>query len=98
MNGAPCYRVESVPDQVWWYGRIVRCIDKKNYLPRRTEYYDRAGLLFKLRTFDRVETIHSYPTPVEITMKTLPARTWSRIILRQVEYDTGLTEGLFQMP
>jgi len=36
--------------------------------------------------------------PVDIRMKTIPARTWSRIVLRDVECDTGLAEGLFRVP
>jgi hypothetical protein len=98
VAGRPCYQVESVPARGWWYRRIVRCIDKKDYLPRRTEYYDPSGLLFKVRTFDRVATVGGHPTPVELTMEVVPARTSSRIILRDIEYDVGLTEKLFEAP
>jgi hypothetical protein len=94
----PCYRVESIPARSWWYGRIVRCIDKKDWLPRRTEYYDPSGLLYKVRTFDRVETITGHPTPVEITMEVVPAHTSTRLILHEVEYDTGLRDDLFEAP
>jgi hypothetical protein len=96
VDGRPCYLVESDPDRSWWYGRIVRCIDKADYLPRRTEYFDPAGQRFKLRTFDRVEKIKGHPTPVQITMTALLSRTSSRIVLRDVEYDTGLDPGVFQ--
>jgi hypothetical protein len=96
--GRGCYRVESVPAHSWWYGRIVRCIDRKDYLPRRTEYYDPAGMLYKIRTLDRVETIAGHPTPTELTMEVVPARTSSRIILKDVEYDTGLASELFEAP
>jgi hypothetical protein len=98
VDGAPCYLLESVPDQPWWYGRIVRCVDKSDYLPRRTEYFDRAGNLFKLRTFDRVVNVQSHPTPVEITMKTVPAHTWTLIKLREVKYDTAISDKLFEVP
>ena len=97
-DGRACYRVESRPAHSWWYGRIVRCIDKKDYLPRRTEYYDPAGLLYKIRTLDRIETIAGHPTPTQLTMAVVPAHTSTRFSLREVEYDTGLTEQLFEGP
>jgi outer membrane lipoprotein-sorting protein len=90
--------VESVPDRGWWYGRIVRCIDKKDYLPRRTEYYDRAGILWKVRTFEAIKTINGYPTATEITMQTVPTGTSTRITLKDVEYNTHLPDAIFEGP
>jgi hypothetical protein len=98
FQGRACYRMESVPDRSWWYGRIVRCVDKKDYLPRLTQYYDPAGLLYKVRTFERVETIDGHPTPVDVLMEVIPGRTSSRLVLRDVEYDTGLEDELFVAP
>jgi hypothetical protein len=98
VDGRACRILESVPDRSWWYGRIVRCIDEKDHLPRRTDYYDPAGVLYKRRTFDRVVTIAGHPTPVEVTMEVIPARTSTRLVLRDVEYDTGLRDELFAEP
>jgi outer membrane lipoprotein-sorting protein len=98
LDGHDCYRVESRPARGWWYGRIVRWIDKRNFLPRRTEYFDRQSVLWKLRTFDDVRTITSHPTWTSLTMTTVPAGTSTTIALRDVEYDTGLTSLLFEQP
>lgn len=95
---ASCYRVESTPSGGWWYGRIERCIDKKDYLPRRTEYFDRNGVLWKVRTLGGVKKIGGYPTATEITMETVPQRTSTTITLSDIQYDTGLPEGLFRSP
>jgi hypothetical protein len=84
-----CYRVASIPQEGWWYARIVRCIDKKTYLPLRTEYYDRTGTLWKVRTLDGVKTIKSFPTASRITMQTLPTGTQTRITLSEIQYDVG---------
>jgi hypothetical protein len=97
-DGRACYRVESVPAHSWWYGRIVRCVDKKDYLPRRTEYFDPAGMLYKIRTMDQVEAIGGHPTPTRITMEVVPAHTSTRLSLRDIEYDTGIPESLFEAP
>ena len=90
--------MESIPARSWWYGRIVHCVDKKDWLPRRTEYYDPSGLLYKVRRFDRVEMIAGHPTPLEITMEVVPAHTSTRLDLHEVEYDTGLRDDLFEAP
>jgi len=90
-----CYRVASIPQEGWWYARIVRCIDKKTYLPLRTEYYNRTGTLWKVRTLDGVKTIKSFPTASRITMQTLPTGTQTRITLSEIQYDVGLPDALF---
>jgi outer membrane lipoprotein-sorting protein len=97
-EGRTCYQVESIPDRGWWYGKIVRCIDKKDYLPRRTEYYDRAGVLWKLRTFDTIKKTDGYPTATQITMQTVPTGTSTRVSLSDIAYDTGLPTSLFEGP
>lgn len=96
-EGRDCYMLESVPQSGWWYGRVVSCIDKKTSLPIRTEYYDRAGVLWKIRTL-QVDKIQSFPTATQITMQTVPTRTLTRITLRNVEYNTGLADVLFESP
>jgi len=97
-EGRDCVFLESVPQSGWWYGRIVRCIDRKTYLPLRTEYYDRAGVLWKIRTLEGIKIIKSYPTATVVTMQTVPARTLTRITFSDIQYDTGLADVLFEGP
>jgi len=94
----PCYVLESIPDQGWWYGKIVRWIDKKTYLPLRTEYYDRSGVQWKVRTFEHVKTVDSFPTATTITMDTVPLHTATRIELSNVDYNVGLSDDVFREP
>jgi len=98
QSGRDCYQLESTPQRGWWYGRIVRYIDKKNSLPLRTEYYDRGSVLWKVRTIDEVKIIASFATPTSITMRTLPTGTSTRITLSEVQYNTGLADVLFEGP
>lgn len=93
-----CWLVDAVPQRGWWYGRISSCIDRKTFLPLRTEYYDRNGVLWKVRTIDRIETFKARPTPTVITMKTVPAGTSTTITLSHVQYDTGLSDVLLDAP
>jgi hypothetical protein len=94
VGGRACYKIESIPDKGWWYGRIVRCVDKQDYLPRWTDYFAHNGELIKQRTFDKVDTVQSYPTPKEITMRTVPAKTQSRLRFGDVKYDKNFSDEL----
>lgn len=95
IDGRPCLRIDSVPDQSWWYGRISHCIDVEDSLPRRTEYFDRAGVLHKVRTMT-IERVGGHRTPVRIVMEVPPARTKTTMILTAVEYDVGLTPAMLE--
>lgn len=85
-DGRPCDRVTSVPSRSWWYGRITRCIDREDHLPRLTEYADPAGLPYKRRLMDDVRTIDGHPTPLRIRIETIPEGTSSVLSLSNVRY------------
>jgi Outer membrane lipoprotein-sorting protein len=93
-----CYTLVSKPSQGWWYGKVVRCIDKKTFLPLRTEYYDRANILWKVRSYDDIDTISGHPTAISITMRTIPTKTATTLTFKNVAFDTGLSAGLFTQP
>ncbi len=95
-DGRPCVRIDSVPDRSWWYGRISYCIDTEDSIPRRTEYFDPAGVLYKVRTMT-VETVGGHPTPVRMTMQVLPDKTATTMNLTDVRYDTGLTPAMLEV-
>jgi hypothetical protein len=97
VDGRPGLRVESVPAGDTWYGRIVRCVDREHHLPLRTEYYDRAGILWKLRRLGGVETIAGHRVPTEITMETVPERTSTRLTFTDVVLDGALPPDAFEI-
>ena len=98
FDGRTCTDVESIPQQGWWYGKIVRCVDMRTGLPIRTRYYDRSGTLWKVRTFNRIETVDGHPTATRITMETVPLGTWTRITFRDLKYDRGLPATVVELP
>ena len=61
----------------------------------RSEYYDRRGTLWKLRTIDRTEQNGDFITPVEVTMRTVPTGTTTHIRLTKVTYNVGLDDRSF---
>jgi outer membrane lipoprotein-sorting protein len=98
VDGRACYRLVSKPTHGWWYGKVVRSIDKKTYLPLRTEYYDRSEILWKVRTLADVKTVAGHPTPTRITMETVPNGTSTTVMFTDVTYDAALSPALFQRP
>lgn len=86
VDGRPCRRVESQPSGSWWYGRIVRCIDDQDFLPRRTEYFDVAGVAYKIRTLDDVRVVDGQATARRIRMEVVPDQSESTITLADVAY------------
>jgi hypothetical protein len=97
-GGRPCDVLESVPENSWWYGRIVRYVDRDNHLPIETRYFDRANRLYKIRTFDRIASIDGHPTARRITMHNRQADTRTVLHFSDVEYDVGLDASLFDSP
>jgi hypothetical protein len=97
IDGRPCHRVDSVPQRGWWYGRISRCVDAEDFLPRRTDYFAPGGDRFKTRLM-HVETIAGHPTPTRIEMRVAPANAETTLILTDVEYDVGLDPSHFTVP
>jgi outer membrane lipoprotein-sorting protein len=97
FEGRSCVNVKSTPNEPFGYGSIVRCIDEKDFLPRRTEYYDRAGKLWKLRTLERIEKIDGKAVPTRIVMKDVQTGTSSTLELANVRLDAELAESAFRI-
>jgi outer membrane lipoprotein-sorting protein len=92
------WHVESTPSRGWWYGRIDRCIDKKTWLPVRTEYYDKTNELWKVRTMGEVKKVGAYSVATQIRMETVPQHTSTTITFSDAAFDTGLADSVFQTP
>jgi len=55
---------------------------------RRTEYFDPAGLPYKVRTLEDVRTIDGHPTALRMRMRIVPDESESTLALSQVEYES----------
>jgi len=95
VDGQPCTKLESAVSRGWWYGKIVRLVSDANGLPLRTEYFDRNGTLWKVRTIEQVDVIEGRPTPVAIRMETLPSKTRTTLRFSNVRYDLEIPDDVF---
>lgn len=70
-------------------------IDKTDFLPRKAEYYDPQGQLYRRVEALRVETVDGYPTVMESQASDLKAGTSTLNSFSNVSYDIGLQERIF---
>lgn len=77
------------------FGHFLVWIDRETFLPRKAEYYDRNGTLYRTVEGTKVETIQGYPTVVESIANDLRAGTSTTNTFTNIEYDIGLNENIF---
>ncbi len=94
---ADSYIIRSMPKnpgevEFSWY-RVT--IDKKTYLPKKAEYFDRNDELYREVEAMRIETIQGYPTVTVAEARDLKSGSTTRNEFSAVEYDIGLQERIF---
>lgn len=70
-------------------------IDRSDFLPRKAEYFDKNGKLYRTVEATRIETIQGYPTVIESVATDLPSGSKTVNAFSNVTYDIGLSERLF---
>jgi len=95
IQDADCFVVESTPTAAAVYGRKVSWIDAATFLPRREEYYDRHGKLFKVFTAEAIEAVKGIPTITRRTMKDVATGHQTTVEMTAVDYDVGIADEIF---
>ncbi|NQU40164.1 MAG: outer membrane lipoprotein-sorting protein [Lentisphaerae bacterium] len=70
-------------------------IDKETFLPRKAEYLDKNGTLYRRVVATKVETIEGHPTVLETYAEDLVSGSKTVNSFSEVSYDLGLKDGLF---
>lgn len=98
-QGMDCFVVERYPvDKYSGYTRQVTWIDKAEYLPRKTDYYDRKNGLLKTLTFIGYKKyLEHHWRPDEMFMENHQTGKTTRIIWKNYRFRTGLKESDFQV-
>lgn len=96
LAGRSVYVVKSVPkDSGSYYSYKLSWIDAGDYLPRREEYYDGNGELYKVFTADEVGLVKGIPTIMKRSMKNIKSGHGTVVTFSRVDYNTGIEDGLF---
>lgn len=77
------------------YGRLKMWVDTGTFYPTRTEYYDRAGNLWKVMERRKVGQIEGYWISSETEMHDLKIEHWTIMRLSEITFDTGLADAMF---
>lgn len=76
------------------YSKIVVYIDKTNYFPARMDYYDKKGSKEKEGTYT-YSKVGQYWNASEVTMTDLKKNTSTRITMKDVKFDVGISDEEF---
>ncbi|MCF7848404.1 MAG: outer membrane lipoprotein-sorting protein [Kiritimatiellales bacterium] len=71
-------------------------IDKDTFLPRKAEYFDKNGKLYRTVEATKVETIQGFPTVIESVVKDLNTGGSTINTFSKIEYNIGLKEASFE--
>lgn len=91
------YRIKSTPkdSSSVEFSYYNLWIDKSTFLPRKAEYYDRNGKLYRRVEALKVETIKGHPTVMEAVASDLKSGSSTKNVFSNVEYDLGLSDRIF---
>lgn len=95
VAGKKTFRVETVPDDDWYYKRIVTWVDQSSMLPIQREFYGPANDAWKLEKFEDVTRINGIPSALKVTMLDQETKGKSSIVTSALRYDADLPDALF---
>lgn len=94
-KGVRAYKVQEVPHEQWYYSRILTWVASDSWLPLRREFYDPAGMLWKVEDFAQVERVDGVPTPLSIRMEDVREPGTSELRVSALRYDATVPDDLF---
>ena len=98
IDGKPCFVVEVTPkNDEFPYSRYRLWFGKDDYLLWRVDVYSTEGKVFKRVLLHRYERVQNYATAMESQVANVPEATHTDFKMRDVHYDTGVAEGLFNV-
>lgn len=97
VDGQDCFVIENTPAYAQsGYSRQVEWVDKNIYQPRRIDYYNRDGALFKTMTFSGYrQYLGKHWRPSEQIMENRVTGKSTRMAWKDWRFKTGLTAGDF---
>ncbi|MBD3272082.1 MAG: outer membrane lipoprotein-sorting protein [Elusimicrobia bacterium] len=70
-------------------------IDKQSFIPRRAEYYDKQGALYKTVEALEIKEIQGYPTVIVSQATNHDTGSSTKTEFSNIMYNIGLTENIF---
>ncbi len=83
------------PDADVSYSKEIMVIDKKTLLPRKIDFYNKAGELEKTMTVLETKKVGKYWTITHMVMENHLTKHKTEIITEDIKFDVGLPDKLF---
>ncbi len=77
------------------FGSYKVWIDKDTFIPRKAEYLDKNGKLYRVVESTKIKTIQGIPTVVESIAKNLKSGSSTTNTFDQIKYGIGLKDRIF---
>lgn len=77
------------------FGSYKVWIDKETFLPRKAEYLNKNGKLYRVVEATKVEMIQGFPTVLESTAKNLETGSSTVNTFSNIKYNIGLKDNIF---
>jgi outer membrane lipoprotein-sorting protein len=94
-KGVRAYRIGFVPQEPWYYSRIITWVAVDSLLPLQSDFYDQAGRLWKQEFFEEVTLINDKPTPLRIRMHDVQKDTSTEFRVSDIRTDVDIPDELF---
>jgi hypothetical protein len=95
-DGKEAYKLEKKPNSPWYYSKIVAWVDPTTMLPLERDYYDPAGQLWKVETFQDVTVIDGQPVATRVKMQDKQTGGSSELVTSNLRFDVDLPDTLFE--
>ncbi len=96
LDGKACWVLEARPkDPGYQYSRMLLWIGKADSISWKAEMYDRKDTLAKTLTVDKVQDIQGRLSPVQTTMRSVPAGTSTVLFVDILKYDEKIPPSVF---
>jgi hypothetical protein len=96
VDGRKTWKLEEVPHDQWYYSRILTWVAADDWLPVRREFYDPAGMLWKVEHDLESSVIDGVPTPLDVRVDEIPQGGSSELKVTGVRYDVDVPDDLFE--
>lgn len=77
------------------YSKQVMYVKTDNFVYTKVEFYDRGGKLRKIMTRDKIKQVNNYWVATEYQMEDLKAEHKTKVMLKNIKFDSGLSDSLF---
>lgn len=93
--GEDCYVVEAIPSSSGpHYSKMIVWVDKKNFVTRKTDYFEDGKLLKRLLLSD-IRMIDRIPTAMMIEMTNLQDGGTTTLLIKEMKYNVNPADSLF---